>query len=124
MSKSKKSFTDVDVVACINKLSSLCYSSAYRNGFWFESETIRHDKYYLCTKLALVAAEVSEAIETIRYFGKVHVPPGISEFSMELADIVIRVFDIAGALDIDLGDSIIGKMRKNAQRPYKHGKHF
>jgi len=38
--------------------------------------------------------------------------------------IVIRVFDLAGGLDIDLEVEIIKKMTKNTSRPYKHGKTF
>jgi NTP pyrophosphatase (non-canonical NTP hydrolase) len=39
----------------------------------------------------------------------------------ELADIVIRVFDLAGMLNIDIAAEIERKMRYNESRPYKHG---
>lgn len=39
----------------------------------------------------------------------------------ELADVVIRVFDLAGWLGIDLASAIREKMRFNKTRPYRHG---
>lgn len=43
-------------------------------------------------------------------------------FPSELADILIRVFDLAGALGIDLEAEVELKMNYNKSRPYKHGK--
>ena len=40
----------------------------------------------------------------------------------ELADVVIRVFDLADYLDFRLGDCVMLKMEKNRKRPWKHGK--
>lgn len=42
----------------------------------------------------------------------------------ELADAVIRIADLAGALGIDLDRAIAEKMAFNEKRPYKHGKKF
>lgn len=42
----------------------------------------------------------------------------------ELADICIRVFSYAGANNIDLTYAIQDKIRKNKERPEKHGKAF
>lgn len=46
-------------------------------------------------------------------------PEGIPS---ELADIMIRVADLAGAYDIDLAKIIDQKMTYNASRPHLHGK--
>lgn len=43
-------------------------------------------------------------------------------FPSELADIVIRVFDLAGALGINLEQEVLNKMAYNETRPHKHGK--
>ncbi len=42
----------------------------------------------------------------------------------ELADAVIRIFDLAQALNLPLPEAIMEKHRYNSTRPYKHGKSF
>lgn len=50
------------------------------------------------------------------------IPPRKPEgFGSELADIVIRVFDLAEDMGIDLATEIKRKMRYNESRPYRHG---
>jgi NTP pyrophosphatase (non-canonical NTP hydrolase) len=46
-------------------------------------------------------------------------PVGID---FELADIVIRVCDMAGEYGLDLNEAVLQKMRYNATRPPKHGR--
>lgn len=45
-------------------------------------------------------------------------------FEDELADIVIRVMDLAAFKGIDLESHIKAKMRYNSLRPHKHGKKY
>lgn len=66
------------------------------------------------TLLALIHAEVSEALEADRKGDK-------ENFSEELADVVIRVFDLCGSRNIDLHKAVRKKMDYNKTRPYKHG---
>jgi NTP pyrophosphatase (non-canonical NTP hydrolase) len=74
-------------------------------------------------KLCLIHSEVSEALEDYRdgnlqadYEGSK--PVG---FPSEMADILIRVFDLAGALGIDLDKAVAEKMAYNRTRPHRHG---
>lgn len=50
-------------------------------------------------------------------YGKIK-PEGIPS---ELADIIIRVLDICGHLDIDIANALADKMAYNETRPYRHG---
>jgi NTP pyrophosphatase (non-canonical NTP hydrolase) len=70
--------------------------------------------YHLGTVLALVHSEVSEALEAVRRHDKVH-------FAEEMADVVIRVLDCAGGLDIDMDAEIRAKLDRNRTRGFKHG---
>jgi NTP pyrophosphatase (non-canonical NTP hydrolase) len=80
---------------------------AIEKGWW-------RDNRYLPELLCLVHSEVSECLEAYRKSDSA----GIKE---ELADIVIRVFDIAAAEGIDLEKAIKEKHEYNKTRPFRHG---
>jgi NTP pyrophosphatase (non-canonical NTP hydrolase) len=76
-------------------------------------------------KLCLIHSETSEALEDYRA-GKMQTVARESDgkpegFPTELADIVIRVMDLAGALGIDLEREVRAKMAFNETRSYRHG---
>lgn len=66
--------------------------------------------------LCLVHSEISEAMEGHRK-GRAddHLPDRLM-IEVELADAVIRIFDMAGGLGLDLGGAIAEKLAYNAQR--------
>lgn len=66
--------------------------------------------------LALVHSEVSEALEGHRKGLMDDKLPHRSMFEVELADTIIRIFDIAGGFGLDLGGAYVEKMAYNAQR--------
>lgn len=68
----------------------------------------------LCTHMALVHSEVSEATEAVRHFDR-------ANFDEELADVVIRVASIAHGLGTDLDAAITAKLAKNRTRGLHHG---
>jgi NTP pyrophosphatase (non-canonical NTP hydrolase) len=68
-------------------------------------------------KLMLSVTELAEAMEGHRKGLKDDKLPHRSMLEVELADTVIRVFDLAGALNMDLGKAIAEKMAFNAIRP-------
>lgn len=81
---------------------------AKKNYLWVE-EMGWHNKTLL-EALALVASEVGEAINECR-----HEKPS-EEFPEELADIILRVLDIAHWQEIDIEKVIEQKMLKNQKR--------
>jgi len=81
---------------------------AEQNYLWVEKMGW-HNKTTL-EALALVASEVGEAINECRN------EKPTDEFGEELADIILRVLDIAHWQGIDIEEKIINKMNKNEQR--------
>ena len=69
----------------------------------------------MLSNLMLVVTEVAEAAECVRNDNR-------DGFNEEVADTIIRLLDIAGALEIDIEAEIKRKMFINEKRPYKHGK--
>lgn len=68
-------------------------------------------------KLCLIHSEVSEAMEGHRKGLMDDKLPHRTMIEVELADAVIRIADLAGALDLDLGGAIAEKMAFNKIRP-------
>lgn len=126
----------------LTALFAACYQNSKDHGF--------HDgEFNIPEKLALVHSEVSEALEAHREGalatqyesktpegkvvllnlmnrgpdGKPLKPVG---FMSELADIIIRVGDLAGRMERaeELERVIYEKMEYNRTRPYKHGKAY
>lgn len=91
----------------INQLVSQAHQTAIAKGWW---ETDRNT-YEL---LALVHSEVSEAVESLRKGDNEHVVE-------ELADVLIRIFDLCGARGWNLENAVLKKMAFNNTRPYRHG---
>ncbi len=111
----------------LNEIRDAAFANATSKGFWDGVETLSPD--LIGSKLALIHSEVSEALEDARN-GRMETWLNIKKrekpegFPSELADIIIRVADLAGKLGIDLGKEVALKMVYNESRPFKHGKAF
>lgn len=67
-------------------------------------------------KIALIHSEISEAMEGFRKDAMDDKLEHRKQIEVELADAVIRIADLAGALQLDVGGAIVDKMMFNAQR--------
>ena len=77
----------------------------------------RFGKALVAEKLCLTHSEISEAMEGHRKGLMDDKLPHRPMIEVELADAVIRIADLAGALGLDLGGAIAEKMAFNAVRP-------
>lgn len=91
----------------LNSYIDECHSIAVEKGWWDRRRDIPE-------LLCLVHSEVSEALEAYRKADS-------EGFAEELADILIRIFDMAGKFGIDLEAALNDKIEKNRFRPYRHG---
>lgn len=100
-------------------LTTMCHSQAFSAGWWrnpITGEDPRDNPLCFSNKLALIHSEISEALEGDRK-SKMddHLPNRLAR-EVELADAIIRIFDLAGAYSMDLGGAIAEKLQYNAQR--------
>ena len=68
------------------------------------------------TKLCLIHSEISEALEGHRKNLRDDKLTHRSALEVELADAVIRIFDLAGAHELDIGGALFEKMEYNKTR--------
>ena len=112
----------------INKLQKDIHDSNAVAGWWTDLETginlanearkgTRLGKAIVAEKLCLIHSEVSEAMEASRknlMDDKLTHRKGVE---VELADAVIRILDLCGALELDLDGAITEKLIFNLTRP-------
>ena len=111
----------------INELVKVAFEDADINGWHDDLPTEAGARNnWIGNKMLLIVSEVIEAHDEIRngqdlnrtlldHKGK---PLGLPS---ELADVVIRVADLCGILNIDLETIIKHKLEYNRSRGYKHG---
>lgn len=98
------------------------HATAVAKGFWENTE----QGYNKPEKLMLIASEVFEAFEELRKGRELQPCPktGLKNIEAELADVIIRIMDLAGREDLRIAEAICAKMEYNKTRPHKHGKLF
>lgn len=103
----------------INAVVDIAHGNSVAAGWWTDADGNHLTLNPLCfsNKLCLVHSEVSEAMEGDRKGLMDDKLPHRSMAEVELADAVIRIFDLAGAYNMDLGGAIEEKMAFNKVRP-------
>lgn len=107
----------------IESLTEESYATAKEKGWWDNPDS--PDKH-VGVQLMLMVSELAEAMEEHRhgravdeiYYGEDGKPEGIP---VEMADVMIRIFDFCGHHKIKLSQAIEEKMAYNKTRPYRHG---
>lgn len=101
-------------------LQDQCHGAAQIAGWWTNLQTgkpVQDEPYAFSNKLMLVVSELGEAMEGDRKNLMDDKLPYRPMREVELADAVIRIFDMAGAWNLDLAGAIAEKMYYNTQRP-------
>ena len=115
----------------LNQIVGEAHVMARDKGFYEDIDTLRGylagqdqpalsriaKRDFVLGQLSEIASEVGETVQAIQR--KDFYSEDVEE---ELADVVIRVCDLAGYLEINLGRRVEKKMQLNAMRPRKHGK--
>ena len=125
---------DSRLIESINLLSRYCHRSSKEAGWWDRpliavtspgnpggaEEIYPSESHWLelvtPTKIALIHSEISEAMEGFRKGIKDDHLPDRDMAEVELADALIRIFDLAGAHGFDLGNALAEKFNYNQER--------
>jgi NTP pyrophosphatase (non-canonical NTP hydrolase) len=99
----------------INAAVDVCHGLAKTAGWW--PAEAKQNPYCFSNKLMLTVSELAEAMEGDRKSLKDDKLPHRDMREVELADAVIRLFDLAGAFNMDLGGAIVEKLAFNQHRP-------
>jgi NTP pyrophosphatase (non-canonical NTP hydrolase) len=114
-----------DYASVINGLVTQIHQANRVAGWWTDLKTgetllgkdeFGRDRRNVGELLCLVHSEISEAMEGYRKNLMDDKLPHRSMLEVELADALIRIFDIAGAHDLDLGGAIKEKREFNSKR--------
>lgn len=120
----------------IEALVERAHTNSAMKGFWNEFTSAENAgdesklRALINEKLLLVVSEITEAMEELRsghkpeeiYTGDAGKPEG---FGVEVADALIRLFDLVGGLEIPIGDIVLQKMGYNSEsRGHLHGRQF
>lgn len=122
-----------EIESAANILTNLCHGVSRECGWWNHRQTGLNlidvvnspsdplqellAGALVSQKLCLSHSELSEAMEGHRKGLMDDKLPHRKMIEVELADAIIRIFDLAGAMRLDVAGAIAEKMKFNAQRP-------
>lgn len=123
-----------------NKKAQEIFLANKEKGFWDNQSRDIKNKDEVALKLMLIVSELGEAMEahrknkfanieaykkgvwdTFKQGFELNVKDTLED---EIADTIIRLFDMAGGLNIDLNFHIENKLKYNATREKLHGKKY
>jgi len=119
------------ITSAANALQNACHEVAWNSGWWTDMATRTaltcnyqrdvlggHDVpgRNIGELIALIHSELSEALEGARKQRMDDHLPERPSLEVELADAAIRIFDMAGGMNLDLAGAIADKLAYNATR--------
>lgn len=106
---SKLQLTLDQAAQSLNKASEICHYLAKDAGWWDKD---RNDG----EMIALMHSELSEALEGLRKNSHDDHLPHRKSVEVELVDCLVRIFDFAGARNLDLSGAFMEKLAFNQER--------
>lgn len=114
----------------LKAIQGICHENSYEAGWWHSQNSKKpvdqafnlrlRNPYGLlvgATKISLIHSEISEALEGFRKDKKDEHLPQHPSVGVELADAIIRILDLAGAMGLDLPQMLADKIAYNISRP-------
>lgn len=111
--------TNKQFIESFNTLALAVHENAKEKGFWDQPRNNGE-------MIALMHEELSEALSYLRKKpeGADSHCPEYRGVEVELADVVIRLMDMAHSRGYDVAEALVAKMTYNQGREFKHGKKF
>jgi hypothetical protein len=106
--------THISVTNAAQTLQEICHGLAKQSGWWTNVDM--KTPYLFSNKLMLCVSELSEAMEGDRKKLNDDHLKHRPMTEVELADCVIRIFDMGGAFGLDIPGAIAEKLSYNQQR--------
>lgn len=106
------------VIAGLRELQQEAHQIAVDHGWWDDQRNIGE-------ALLKIVGEVVEGLQALENGNPADKHLAVFDaFTVEMADVVIRVCDLSGAMNLPLPEAILAKIAFNRGREYRHGKAF